>query len=139
MKKRALILIAWIVGILFPFGWLARFSDSYRRVFDAVFGPPWMHVLMHAAIYAVLAYLLAGLVAARCLASIRVRCLGLLFAVILGVAIGQEGFQLWFKGRLLGASEWFDVAVDVAGALLGVAVFAFSRGGIRWRVNSEPG
>ena len=122
--KRKLILIAWMIGILFPFGWLTRYSDVYRRAFDALFGPPWVHVLVHVAIYAVLAYLLAGLVLMRRPLGIRPRYLGLLLAVILAVAVGQEGFQLWFKGRLLGASEWFDVAVDLAGALLGLAVFA---------------
>ena len=133
MMKRKLILIAWIVGILFPFGWLARYSDAYRRAFDALFGPPWMHVLMHAAIYAVLAYLLAGLVLRRRPSGTCLRRLGLLFAVILVIAVGQEGFQLWFKGQLLGAGEWFDVAVDVAGAFLGFAVFALlNRQGELW-------
>ena len=31
---RKLILIGWVIGILFPFGWLTWYSDTYRQMFD---------------------------------------------------------------------------------------------------------
>ena len=43
-------LAIWLIGLLFPLAWLGRFSTAYRRVFNALFGPEWMHVGMHFAL-----------------------------------------------------------------------------------------
>jgi len=85
--RRKLVLISWIIGILFPFGWLTWYSDAYRQVFDIIFGPLWVHILMHIMLYAVLAYLLAGLLL-RARSSLLSRYhLGLSLLLILAVAL----------------------------------------------------
>ena len=121
--RRKLILIGWIIGILFPFGWLTRYSDIYRHVFDVAFGPLWVHILMHTLLYAVLAYLLAGLLLRIRFTGISRYHLSLSLVLILIIALGQEGFQLLYLGRLPGADEWLDVGVDLAGCSLGLLVF----------------
>jgi hypothetical protein len=121
--RRKLILIGWIIGILFPFGWLTRYSNIYRRVFDTVFGPLWVHILMHTMLYAVLAYLLAGLLLRAQSPAISRYYLGLSLVLILAIALGQESFQLFYLGRLPGADEWLDMGVDLVGGSLGLLVF----------------
>ncbi|MFZ5919070.1 MAG: VanZ family protein [Chloroflexota bacterium] len=121
--RSKLILLGWIIGILFPFGWLARYSDVYRRAFDTVFGPLWVHIVMHAMLYAVLVYLLAGLLLRAGSPTIRRHPLSLALVLVLVIALGQESFQLFYLGRLPGADEWLDIGVDLAGGLLGLVAF----------------
>ncbi len=59
MRARLLLLIL-LLGILLPMGWFTRYSALWNRVFAFLFGPLWMHVLMHALLFAALAFLLAG-------------------------------------------------------------------------------
>ncbi len=120
---RKLVLIGWIGGILFPFGWLTWYSDSYRRVFDTVFGPLWAHILMHVMLYSVLACLLAGLLLRARSPLLSRSHLGLSLLLILAIALGQEGLQLLYQGRLPGADEFLDVGVDLAGGVLGILLF----------------
>ncbi len=120
---RKLVLIGWIVGILFPFGWLTWYSDTYRQVFDTLFGPLWVHILMHVMLYSVLAYLLAGLLLKARSPLLRRYHPGLSLLLILAVALGQEGFQLLYQGRLPGADELLDTGVDLAGGFLGILLF----------------
>lgn len=121
--KRKLVLIGWIIGILFPFGWLTRYSAIYRQAFDTVFGPLWVHILMHGLLYAVLAYLLAGLLLRVRFTEISRYHLSLSLVLILVIALGQEGFQLLYLGRLPGGDEWLDVGVDLTGGSLGLLAF----------------
>ncbi len=130
--RRKLLLIGWIVGILFPFGWLTWYSDTYRQVFDTVFGPLWVHILMHIMLYSVLAYLLAELLLRARFPLLRRYHLGLSLLLNLAVALGQEGFQLLYQGRLPGADEWLDIGVDLAGGVLGILLFW-----IQMRANSR--
>jgi len=121
--RRKLVLISWIIGILFPFGWLTWYSDAYRQVFDTLFGPLWVHILMHIVLCSVLAYLLAELLVRARSPWLRRYHLGLSLLLILAVALGQEGFQLLYQGRLPGADEWLDIGVDLAGGVLGILLF----------------
>jgi uncharacterized membrane protein YesL len=121
-------LLFWTLGILFPMSWLGRFSSTYRRLFDAIFGPGWMHVLMHLALFAGLGALLviaskAGLTRRAALAAV---------GLILVVAVLQEGFQALSQGTLSQGVSFeqaeilkraaFDVVVDLAGGLVGLSL-----------------
>jgi len=117
---KKLILLGWVIGILFPFGWLTWYSATYRQVFDTVFGPLWVHILMHILLYAVLAYLLAGLLLRARSPLLSRYHLGLSLLPILAIALGQESLQLFYQGRLPGADEWLDIGVDLAGGVLGI-------------------
>ena len=126
--KRHFILLAWLVGILLPMAWFVRFSESYQRAFSFIFGPPWMHVVTHAVLFAVLSYLLAVIVSrmaggqpnGRAMAIIKMVAV---FILALLIALLQEVIQLGYKGRPFGYAEGFDLAVDMAGVCLGLALF----------------
>lgn len=49
--RRYCVLGLWLAGILFPLGWLGRFSASYKATFDAAFGAETMHIVMHFILY----------------------------------------------------------------------------------------
>ena len=125
--KRYFVLLAWLVGILAPMAWFGRFSEPYRQLFDAIFGPPWMHVVTHAALFAVLAYLLATIVSALAGTQEDGRVMIVVVIAALSVALLQEIIQLGYKGRGFGYAEVFDLGVDMAGVCLGLALFWWLR------------
>jgi len=118
--KRVLLLF-WVVGILFPFAWLSRYSASYQAVFDYIFGSTAAHVLMHTFLFGVLAYLLGVYFVGE--RPTRRKQLSLLLAAVVGVAVLQEGFQLLVQARFPGWPELFDLGVDIGGAILGMLAF----------------
>jgi len=119
MREQALLLL-WVIGILFPMAWFARFSSTYNWLFEHLFNPLWMHVLMHAFLFAVLAYLLAHLLGRRMAMTPGPRVMfGVLVSVLI-IALLQEGIQLLYKARSPGMDELLDVGIDLAGGSLGV-------------------
>ncbi len=117
--RRSLILLAWLAGILFPMAWLGNFWPAYRRLFDAVFSPDWVHVVMHFVLFAGLAVLLLQALFPR------FGFKSLAMALLIGLAVGmfQEGFQaLSLQSGSLQAAK-FDLGVDLSGSLAGITVF----------------
>lgn len=121
--KRQFFLLAWLLGILLPMAWFGRFSESYRQIFNFVFDPPWMHVVTHALLFAILAYLLASIVSAMFGDLSIGRVMALVVAAAVLVAVLQEIVQLWYKGRSFGYAEVFDLGVDVVGVCVGLGFF----------------
>ncbi len=120
MKRRHIVALLWVVGILLPMGWFTRFSSRYAQVFNLLFASLWAHVLMHAFLFAVL-----GFLAARMLRRNHASRWGLMLGalgVVLVVACLQEGVQLLYKARALGPDEVLDIAVDSVAGCLGVAI-----------------
>lgn len=115
MRSRFWTLI-WILGILFPMAFLGRVWPAFGRLFDALFAPNWVHVLMHGLLYAVLAFLLVGWISPVTLTN------GLkLIGLVLLVGLLHESLQLLSAGVWPGwEPELFDLGVDLAGALLGL-------------------
>ena len=114
-------LCLWLLGILFPLAWLGRFSPGYRHAFDAVFGPAWMHIVMHAALFAGLAVLLPAVLKRQ----LTLQAALLILASILVIGLLQEIFQSFSQGKLLwqpGSARLaaFDLVVDLAGGLVGI-------------------
>ena len=114
------LLVFWVLGMLAPMAWLAHFIPGYERIFNFIFGPPWMHWVSHALLFAVLCFLLLWLWGDKELTWQRV--LGVLLLVLLAIFL-QEKIQLWYKARAWGADEWFDAGVDMMGALAGAGVW----------------
>jgi len=115
MRSRFWTLI-WILGILFPMAFLGRIWPAFGRLFNFLFAPDWVHVLMHALLYTVLAYLLAGWIRPTSLQN-GLKLLGL----ILLVGLLHESLQLFSAGNWPGwGPELFDIAVDLTGGLLGL-------------------
>ncbi len=119
--KRNLFLVFWIVGILMPMAWLVRPSPVAYRIFNTLFSPAWMHILMHGLLFAVLGALLM-----QRLSGTPARRVGLTLTLVLAAAILQEGFQLLSRQSVLHPDNLFDIGVDMLGGLLGVlAVLVF--------------
>jgi hypothetical protein len=117
-RRARFIFIVWLLGILFPLAWLGRFSPAYRCAFEAVFAPLWMHVLMHALLFAGLAILLV--VAFKPFQSVKMVLA--VAAVILAIGGLQEGFQWLSRGHFAVAAAAFDLGVDLAGGMVGFKI-----------------
>jgi hypothetical protein len=135
--KRQWILLLWLLGILAPMAWLARFIPGYDQLFNFIFGPAWMHWVSHALLFAVLSFLLLTLLVPK--GRIRWSRVALAFLFVLAVAWTQERIQLWYKARAWGGDEWFDLGVDFAGALVGVLAWGVWRAVSRARRPEDEG
>ena len=128
IMKRHLFLILWTVGILTPMAWLLRPSPMAYRLFNTLFSPAWMHIVMHILLFSVLGVLLmqrqSGTLARR---------IGFTLALVLGAAILQEGFQLLSRQSVLHPDNLFDIGVDMLGGVLGLLLALGSRKIVDWR------
>ncbi len=122
--KRSWIVLLWLLGMLAPMAWLAQFVPGYQSLFDFIFGPPWMHWVSHAALFAVLVFLLLRLLVDG--GHRWQRALWVLALVLLAIFL-QERIQLLYKARAWGGDEWFDAGVDMMGALAGAGVWGLTR------------
>ncbi len=92
--------------------WFSQQIPGYDQWFNRIFAPQWMHILMHAFLYGVLA---AGIGLAWPKRSFR-----LALAAALLVGILQEFLQPLPAGQLPGSGALFDLAVDLCGAAVGL-------------------
>jgi hypothetical protein len=110
------VLLLWLLGILFPMAWLGKVWPGFGRIFDRVFAPGWVHVAMHAGLYAGLAMMFSTLPGR--LTGWRRSLLILSLGMLVGVL--QEVFQAWSGGANSLAEAAFDLGVDGAGCLGGL-------------------
>lgn len=109
----------WLFGILFPVAVFRQFWPAFRRHFDAVFYPDWVHVLVHIILFAGFTLLVAWNY--RLVLS-PVSAAGVLLAVLV-VGILQEALQtlsqdiFWLPGVL------FDLGIDLFGGILGILLW----------------
>ena len=129
------ILLLWLLGILAPMAWLARFIPGYDQLFNFIFGPAWMHWVGHALLFAVLSFLLLTLLVPK--GQVRWSRVALALILVLAVAWAQENIQLWYKARAWGGDEWFDLGVDVSGAAAGALAFWWARIRAKLRVDGQ--
>lgn len=108
------VIIIWIVGILFPTAWFSNQFGVAGELFNRVFAPQWMHVVMHAGLYAVLMILLSYIGNQKY--SISVYKLWIMIGLI---AFIQEILQTILAERTFSYDEVFDIFVDLSGAGLG--------------------
>jgi hypothetical protein len=105
-----------LVLTLFPFGWLGRFWPAFGRGLDTIFANDGRHAIGHATLFCLL-----GLVALIVLPRLRKmpwRYLG----VMLLAGVGQEFFQMLYKGRLLLFDNSRDLLTDLAGVLVALVI-----------------
>jgi hypothetical protein len=115
-------LLVLLMLTLFPFGWLGELCPAFGRVLDAVFPTDRQHAIGHAGLFCVL-----GLTALAALPQLRARPLRYLGMLLL-VGVGQEFFQMLYKGRLLLFDDTRDLATDLAGMVVAfMVVWACSR------------
>jgi hypothetical protein len=115
-------LAAGLALVLFPFGWLGEVWRPFGRVVDDLFSTVWAHAIGHASLFCLLGLLVLAIFPA--LRRYPWRYLGLLLLV----GVGQEAFQLLYKGRLLLFDDMRDLVTDLIGLLLAFAlVWAWRR------------
>ena len=103
--------------ILFPFGWLTVLSPQADAIGNIFFPDETAHAIGHSLIFSALGVaLLVGFPALR---RRPVRYL----ALVLAVAVGQELFQLAYKGRGVVLNDLTDIATDMVAAGLVLALW----------------
>lgn len=108
--------LVWTLALLFPMAFLGRLWPGFGRIFDTLFAPPWVHILLHGLLYAVLSFLLAGWIH-----PVTPRNVLALLGCILLVGLLHESLQIITAGLWPGwGPELFDLTVDLAGAALGL-------------------
>lgn len=104
-------LLALLLLVLFPYGWLAAEWPIFDRLFGLWFGSEVAHVLGHASLFVLLGTAVLG----WCPRLSRQPVLYLL--LMAGAGLGQETLQLIsFKHRPPMMNEIFDLAVDLLAA-----------------------
>jgi hypothetical protein len=109
---RLMALAVALALILFPLGWLGEIWRPFGSVVDALFPTAWEHAIGHASLFCML-----GLVALIVVPALR-RHPWRYLSLLLLAGLGQEAFQLLYKGRLLLFDDVRDLATDLAGLLL---------------------
>ena len=126
MWRRRLLLL-WAVGLLAPAAWLAQAWPPLQRAFNWFFGPPWMHILSHALLFAGLAYLLGGLLAGSGWPRPPGRGGAADPAAGAAGGLGAGGSAIVDAGAAFHRAEVFDLAVDLTGAGLGLLLLQARR------------
>lgn len=98
MTRQRAVLFLWVLGILLPMAWFTRFSTIYSRFFQHFFNPLWVHMLMHAGLFAVFAHLVANYLASRRTTASRSHVVLGVIAVVLVIALLQEGHPVTLQG-----------------------------------------
>ena len=123
-------LLALVVFTLFPYGWLAELWPWADQIATFLFATEAAHAVGHALIFACVgAAMLAVFPALR-------RQPWRYLALILVVAVAQEGFQLLYKGRGVVLNDLTDIGTDLVAA--GV-VFALVRASLAQRKGTVGG
>lgn len=123
MDAKKIVLLVFLFGAIFPFGWLSAYSSSYRAAFNWAFGSEKAHIVMHTLIFCGLTCLLASWLLPTHRDGHKTGRLVLVLLVVMLAAFLQETFQLMQRGRPMGRPEFFDFAVDLFGSALGLAAW----------------
>lgn len=115
MKIKRLTLVLWTALTIFPMAVIGKYSARYLEIFNTIFGPVWVHVVMHAALFCGLVLLLG--VGLRLRLGWRAAAVALL--AILAVAAAQEGFQAISQGVFFLGGALEDLGVDLFGGAIG--------------------
>jgi VanZ family protein len=111
-------LVLWIAGILFPMEFLARVWPAFGKIFNPIFSPDWVHIVMHTLLYSGLVFLLA-----QAISPISAKAVLVLMGM--GVLVGclQESVQLLIARAWPGwPAEILDLSVDLMGASIGISL-----------------
>ncbi len=103
---------------LFPFGWLGQVWPGFGEVLWWVFPSEGRHDIGHATLFGLL-----GLLLLIAFPSLRGRP-WLYFCLILLAGIGEETFQVIYKGGLNLPDTLGDLSFDLIGALITLIIFS---------------
>ncbi len=102
--------------VLFPLGWLGQVWQPFGMLVDGLFPTAWAHTIGHASLFCLLGILL--LVA---IPTLR-RSIWLYLSLLLLAGVGQEAFQMLYKGRLQPFDSLRDLATDLLGGLVALGL-----------------
>jgi hypothetical protein len=105
-------LLALLALTLFPFGWLGESWPEFGRWLDLMFPTDAWHAIGHAGLFCLL-----GLAALAVLPRLRAQPWGYV-GVLLQFGLGQEFFQMLYKGRLLLFDDSRDLLTDLVGMIV---------------------
>jgi hypothetical protein len=111
-------LVLWIAGILFPMEFLARVWPAFGKIFNPIFAPDWVHIVMHTLLYTGLVFLLAQVIS-------PISAKAILVLIGMGALVGclQESLQLLSARAWPGwPPEILDLSVDLMGAGIGICL-----------------
>jgi hypothetical protein len=101
----------WILAIIIPNAALGRFSPQFRRAFNTIFAPLWIHILMHTLLYiGVCALIILTFRLPR-----SARTMAITLGIVFVVGLLQEGLQAFNQGTFLLGGSIEDFAVDLLG------------------------
>lgn len=116
-------LIIWILAIIFPLAAIGHFSPAFQHIFDRIFSPNWVHIVMHVVLFAGL----SGLLMLAFRLSLSARTIAITLGVVIAIGLLQEGFQAFSQGFFSLAGATSDLAVDLAGGALGLMFMGLKR------------
>ena len=126
-------LLALLACTLFPFGWLGELWPAFGHGLELVFSNDGRHAIGHAALFCLL-----GLAALAVLPRLRTRPMPYLGLLLL-VGVGQEFFQMLYKGRLLLFDDTRDLLTDLVGMVVAFAVVWVCSGREQRTIQREQG
>ena len=118
-KRKILLLLFWLTGMLFPMNLLWKKSSIIRRIFDALISSELSHVIGHMILFGGLVFLLFFIFDL----PLTKRTAVILGVSVLAVGMGQEFLQLQVKQRAFSWPEVFDLCVDMVGGTLGWYIY----------------
>lgn len=121
--KKWIALVILLLGILFPFAAMTKFSDSYAAAFNFAFNTLLAHILMHAALFAALSWIVISFVSKKPVKQIIPICLG----TVMLVALAQESIQMLSTRTSDFGAAFFDLGVDLAGGSIPLLVYLLKR------------
>jgi hypothetical protein len=109
-------LLALLALALFPFGWIGEIWPAFDTLLGDMFRTVLAHAIGHALIFTVV-----GLALLLTFPGLQARPLRFLALIVLA-GIAQETFQLLYKQRPLEPDELRDLATDMVGGFLALAI-----------------
>lgn len=126
-------LLVLLALTLFPFGWLGELWPAFGRGLDLVFSNDARHAVGHASLFCLL-----GAAALAVLPLLRARP-AYYVGMLLLAGVGQEFFQMLYKGRLLLFDDSRDLLTDLLGIIIAfVLVWGWRRASRTRDVRREP-
>lgn len=123
IRLRLLLLLplAMLAVVLFPFGWLTLHWPAFATFMGVLFTGWLSHAIGHTILFVGL-----GLALLVALPGLRRRP-WLYAGLILIAALGQEGFQLLYKGRGVNLNDLNDLVIDMVAAAIAWGVVGWGR------------
>jgi hypothetical protein len=116
--NKYLLLAFWSLAIIIPTAGVGRFFPAFRRLFDFIFAPHWVHVLMHVLLFAALVVIFDRVLSL----PVAWQMIAVSLGVVLGIGLLQEGFQALESGYFSPPGALVDLGVDLCGGIIGLVI-----------------